>query len=49
MESVLFKATNQLAEKLPPQYHKLLLLFNLQEEEKSPKHSPYNHEINLKV
>jgi hypothetical protein len=44
-----FHATKQLAEKLPLQYHKWLLLFDLQESEKFPKHGPYDHEIKLKT
>ena len=47
--SVTFNATKQLAEKLPPQYHKWLLLFDPQESEKLPKHGPHDHEINLKT
>ena len=47
--SVVFNNTKQLAEKLPPQYHKWLLLFDPKESEKLPKHGPHNHEINLKA
>jgi hypothetical protein len=43
--SVAFNTTKQLAEKLPPQYHKWLLLFDPQESEKIPKHGPHDHEI----
>jgi hypothetical protein len=44
-----FNATKQLAEKLPSQYHKWLLLFHPQESEKLPKNGPHDHEINLKT
>jgi hypothetical protein len=47
--AIAFNATKQLAEKLPPQYHKWLLLFDHQESEKLPRHGPYDHEINLKT
>jgi hypothetical protein len=39
----------QLAEKLPREYHKWLLLFNPQESENLPKHGPYDQEIQLQT
>ena len=48
IESVVFHNTKQLAEKLPSQYHKCLLLFDPKESEKLLKHGPHDHEINLK-
>jgi hypothetical protein len=44
-----FNATKQLAEKIPPQYHKWLLLCDPQECKKLPNHGSHDHEIKLKT
>jgi hypothetical protein len=47
--SIAFEATHQQEEKLPPYYHKWPLLFDPQQVEKLPKHSPHDHEIILNI
>jgi hypothetical protein len=47
--SAAFNATTQLAEKIPPQYHKWLLLFDPQESEKLPNCGSHDHKIKPKV
>jgi hypothetical protein len=44
-----FNAATNLAEKLPPQYHKWLLLFDPEEFKKPPKNRLHDHKIKSKT